>query len=167
MPSRRRNSKKRKHHQLNGGPPHKKQRTSHSHPQHPITIPYPSSNHNHSHRHNSNHSTQSSNTNNTNSHNPSCSPSSHSHTSHINDLHHTQRKHGDNIYEIMNLALNDLGFSRCNLDTCDFANRHYRTYGKNKENMGSKMSDAKVNLYCDTMDSFHYYLFHPIWTIRF
>lgn len=77
----------------------------------------------------------------------------------IDDLHHLQEKHSHQLYEIKNHALNNFPFSRCNINTCQFANRHYRV---NNNNDSKDLPLLKVNMriHCDIMDSCHCYVFH-------
>ena len=77
-------------------------------------------------------------------------------TSVINDFHHLQEKHGKQIHGIMEFASGEFKCSNCDINTCHFANRHYRI--DNTED--TKLSDSNMSVYIDIMDSFHYYIFH-------
>ena len=59
----------------------------------------------------------------------------------------------------MKSAIESNKFTKCDLSICNFANRHFRvdtlqTVEKHKENTRHN------NIYADTMDSVHYYIFH-------
>lgn len=83
----------------------------------------------------------------------------------IDDSYHLRRIHSQSTQELIDFAMNECGFSKCNINTCDFANRHYRVGHYDTYNTKQlKTSDPKVTVFRDLMDSNHYCLFHLIET---
>ena len=76
----------------------------------------------------------------------------------IEDFDHFQRDHDKELYEIMNYAIENEPSSKCDIESCDYASRHYRAPNIN-ENMSIQL-DPALKLYGDTVDSFHFYLLH-------
>ena len=76
----------------------------------------------------------------------------------IQDFHHLQKQHNHQLHDVMNHVIENGIISKCDIDSCNFSSRHYRVkYNKEHEN---KSDDVYLNLFCDTMDSCHYYLLH-------
>ena len=79
----------------------------------------------------------------------------------INDFNHFQKTHGSQLHDIMNYVVDEGKVLECNIDTCHFANRHYRITDQQHSMTGDvNLIDLNINLFCDTLDSFHYYLLH-------
>ena len=70
----------------------------------------------------------------------------------IDDFIHLQQNHGEQIYEIMNYALNKVGFIKCSIQTCEFTDRHYQMIDDHSHLNNSNNQDPNMNVYCDTMD---------------
>ena len=71
------------------------------------------------------------------------------------DFYHLTKYHQSEMQSVMDFAISKYNISKCNLTTCAHSNRHYR------------LVDAKSNddcqyfdLYQETMDSLHFYVFH-------
>ena len=76
----------------------------------------------------------------------------------IQDFHHFQKQHDQQLYDIINYATKTHLLSKdCDIDSCDYASRHYRVENNNniKDNM-----DPHLRFYTDTLDSFHFYISH-------
>lgn len=79
----------------------------------------------------------------------------------ITYFHHFQKQHDNQLYQILQYATNNSIFQVCpELRSCEFAARHYRIPDSDDKHQNMKLSDPYLNLYYNTMDSFHYYLFH-------
>ena len=47
----------------------------------------------------------------------------------LNDFHHLQQEHGQQIHEIMEyITNNQSNLKQCNINECNYASRHYRVY---------------------------------------
>ena len=80
----------------------------------------------------------------------------------IQDFHHLQNLHGEHINDIMEYNQNKKFLTECTIQSCNFASRHYRIMVENSSNdkICTNTRDPYLNIYCDTMDSLHYYLCH-------
>ena len=77
----------------------------------------------------------------------------------IQDFYHLRMKHDDQIQDILNFAMKNGTFTgECDIDSCQFASRHYRV-DHDRTSIKSDTDPCLVQA-IDTMDSFHYYLFH-------
>ena len=70
--------------------------------------------------------------------------------------------HSDYLQEINLYLVEQKSFQKCDdIKHCQYSNRHHRVndnqYVDNEE---EKKSSAIIELYCDTLDSLHFYLFH-------
>ena len=75
----------------------------------------------------------------------------------LDDFHHLIHLHGHNIQEIVqySLSINQYQYTQCDLDQCQFSNRHYRINDENEAEL-----DMKFNFYVDVLDSLHFYSHH-------
>lgn len=79
----------------------------------------------------------------------------------MQDLYHFMKKHDDELYEIM-YHYTDNGFIKhCDIDSCQNATRHHRIKIDTDQDMSE---DTHLNVYAETMDSFHYLLLHSFET---
>ena len=65
------------------------------------------------------------------------------------DYFHLTKYHQNQLKQIRNM----LGSTKCELSSCNFANRHYRVYTTSSNNIN-------YNLYMEVMDSLHFYIYH-------
>lgn len=73
----------------------------------------------------------------------------------IDDFHHLQKYHDNELEAIYQTAKIKRQLIDCNIDTCSYSNRHYRVKSDN-----NKSSDNNWNFYKNTMDSLHFYIYH-------
>ena len=75
----------------------------------------------------------------------------------IEDLHHFIKKHDKQLNNIIHYVINTGLCKECDIDSCKYSSRHYRvkTDDNNSDNI-----DPNLRLYGDSLDSFHFYLFH-------
>ena len=78
------------------------------------------------------------------------------------DLYHFMKVHGNKLHNIMEYTVNNNLIRKCAINSCESASRHYRVNDQN-ENF-TTTDDAHLNVYIDTMDSFHYLLLHSYQT---
>ena len=76
----------------------------------------------------------------------------------IDDFNHMTHQHGQELDQIMEHCINEYKFIRCDIDTCDYSSRHYRV--SNDQHKSKNKMEPQELIYCDTLDSIHYYLFH-------
>eukprot|EP01084_Bolivina_argentea_P038061 70380_1 len=74
----------------------------------------------------------------------------------FNDLIHLTCNHTEHLYEIKKMLIHKKSFSPCEISRCDFTLRHNESF----ENDESNVLDQTINLYKETMDSLHFYVFH-------
>ena len=74
----------------------------------------------------------------------------------IDDLCHFKHCHGDQLIEMEEYLVQFHGYQPCDLNLCEFANRHYRVNSNHHNNH----NDPYFIFYQDIIDSFHYYLYH-------
>lgn len=73
----------------------------------------------------------------------------------IDDFNHLTHKHGQQLHLIMDYALTEFDFGGCDLDKCNYSNRHYRV-----NNHDDTKTFPTELVYYDILDGIHYYLFH-------
>ena len=73
------------------------------------------------------------------------------HSSLIKDFHHFMKQHDEQLYDIIHNG----NINKCDITSCSFASRHHRVADVNKLS-----DDPQLNVYCDTMDSLHFYSLH-------
>ena len=73
----------------------------------------------------------------------------------IDDLYHFKQCHSDKLNEIMVYSVEKYKYRGCDLNDCEFANRHYRVNNINHNN-----NDPLFAFYQDIIDAFHFYLYH-------
>lgn len=79
----------------------------------------------------------------------------------IMDYFHLQKKHGQEIYDIMNHSLNHHQFKPCNLDDCQYSSRLYRvSEAAAIVNKADNDYDPSIKLVGDILDGIHHYVFH-------
>eukprot|EP01084_Bolivina_argentea_P113092 201642_1 len=81
----------------------------------------------------------------------------------IMNYFHIQKAHGHQIYDIMNLALNQYGFSSCDIDFCPYSSRLYRVSEAAKTIIiasSEKDNDPSVTTISDAFDGIHHFIFH-------
>ena len=79
------------------------------------------------------------------------------------DFFHLKTYHGDEIKSILNLATSQYKMPKCPLSKCSHSDRHYRIDQDATDNSAelSNGNDTKYfNLYRETMDALHFYVFH-------
>ena len=81
-------------------------------------------------------------------------------TQFIDDYIHFNNHHSQDI-EMINRDItnenNDCLFMQCQIELCAFTNRHHQRTDKTQ---GNTVLSPTVNFFKQTMDSFHFYLFH-------
>ena len=75
------------------------------------------------------------------------------------DYHHFIRFHQNELQAITSFAINNYGFTKCDLSTCHYSDRHFRTNSASSQ-ITSNDPIKYSNIYIETMDSFHFYLMH-------
>ena len=78
----------------------------------------------------------------------------------LDDFHHFIKKHDSQLQEIIQYFIN---CDDCDINQCQFTARHYRYRSNEKEQIEIENNyklDKYLNLNIDTMDSFHFYIFH-------
>ena len=75
----------------------------------------------------------------------------------IQDFHHFQKEHDEQLQHIMEYAIANGLSTKCNINTCNYASRHYRVKDSKKHHV---RMDPNLRFYADSLDSFHFYLFH-------
>ena len=78
----------------------------------------------------------------------------------IMDFYHLRKQHGDQIWDIMNYALNYYQFQYCNIDLCSYSDRLYRV---NQSNTNNNI-DGTLKVMTDLLDGIHHHLFHSFET---
>ena len=68
----------------------------------------------------------------------------------IDDFIHVNTTHDQQLQEMAEYAINEYGFNKCNIDICNFANRHYRV--DNGKKMDPHEKDSHINIYQDALD---------------
>ena len=77
------------------------------------------------------------------------------------DYYHLTKSHQHELESIKQFAIESKKFSKCDLSTCNFANRHFRVdTAENSHYQTNKETMKYINIYVETLDSLHYYLFH-------
>ena len=76
----------------------------------------------------------------------------------LDDFYHLQSRHGHQIHDILTRAQKDNTFIACDINDCDFANRHYRVDEESKDEIAK--FDPMSYFWMDVMDSLHNYVFH-------
>ena len=75
------------------------------------------------------------------------------------DYYHLTKYHQHELESIMQSAIESRRFIKCDLSICNFANRHFRV--KSDKSVAINHENQKYcDIYTQTMDSLHYYLFH-------
>ena len=74
----------------------------------------------------------------------------------IQDFHHFTKKHCKKLYDVMKYAIDNKMINQCQIETCENATRHYRINGRHD----TVSKDKYLNIYGNTLDSFHYLLLH-------
>ena len=75
----------------------------------------------------------------------------------IEDFHHVQKQHDQQLYDISNYVIKAGLCQKCDIDLCQYSSRHYRV--TNNDNNLHNMH-PNLLLYGDTLDSFHFYILH-------
>ena len=81
----------------------------------------------------------------------------------LNDYIHLVDNHSKQIQQINEQLEKDGNFNNCNIKTCKFTSRHYRTNNLQNDNNNDNNRDEDddlLNFYTDTIDSLHFYLLH-------
>ena len=73
----------------------------------------------------------------------------------FDDFHHFIKNHQNQLEEIKSYALNSGNFTDCKLNFCDCASRHF-----GEETAAKKDIDSELNVYIETLDSLHVFIFH-------
>ena len=77
----------------------------------------------------------------------------------LDDYYYLTKYYQDKLQEIKNLASKQYQLSTdCDLSKCGFSNRHFRTSTTSISDSDSKYN----NMYIETMDSLHFYLYHLV-----
>ena len=77
----------------------------------------------------------------------------------IQDFYHFQKKHDEQLHEIMKYVIDTGLNTHCNINICDHALRHHRVENNRPVNENVKI-DPHLKIYGETLDSFHVYLLH-------
>ena len=77
----------------------------------------------------------------------------------LDDYHHFMKDHSNYLKEIIEYLTKRKSVKQCHdIKQCQYSYRHHRAdFGDEKDN--DKL-DAALNLYCSTLDSLHFYVFH-------
>ena len=78
----------------------------------------------------------------------------------IDDYCHLQKYHNKEIQEILKQLQSNGQSIECDIKSCNFTSRHHRINDKEAINDTSDPSDPYYGVYCDIMDSLHYYINH-------
>ena len=73
----------------------------------------------------------------------------------FDDFNHMTHEHGQDIHQIMNIAVKHFNLPFCDLNDCNSSSRHYRV-DDNEDNGIS----PNLLIYYNVLDSIHYYIFH-------
>ena len=79
------------------------------------------------------------------------------------DYYHLTKCHEKELKSIKTLATKSYKLTKCKLSTCQFSNRHYRVDREDKDikpRTNHNNKTIKYDIYLETMDSLHFYLFH-------
>ena len=75
------------------------------------------------------------------------------------DFHHLTKHHQQESKAINDLAISQFALGKCELSVCQHSDRHFRVNGCNEESIND--DELKYfNLYKETMDGLHFYVFH-------
>ena len=77
------------------------------------------------------------------------------------DVYHLTKYHQNEIESILNLAIIAYKMEKCDLSHCTHSNRHFRVKQLQKDNNNNN-NNKYFNLYEETMDTIHFYVFHLI-----
>eukprot|EP01084_Bolivina_argentea_P244285 409278_1 len=81
----------------------------------------------------------------------------------LSDYSHLVTKHNDDLHKINQNLITIYRFKECNVKQCSLTDRHHSNNRdeKTEYKTNDKMfEDPLINLYIETYDSLHYYLFH-------
>ena len=79
----------------------------------------------------------------------------------FDDFYHFIKFHQKQLEDIMNFAIERYDLMPCNSSDCHFAVRHHRL---NEQIPEAQQTDYYLDIYIETMDSLHCYIFHSIST---
>ena len=79
----------------------------------------------------------------------------------FDDFHHLTQDHQSELKAIANLAIECYKLTTCDLSTCHYADRHYRTRQSHMQ-LKSRDDTKYLNVYTEIMDSLHFHVFHLI-----
>lgn len=77
----------------------------------------------------------------------------------IEDFYHLQKIHQSELHQITELIQSNGMLNNCSIESCAFANRHYRI-GTEKELKYKYQHDYNMVVVIDILDAIHYYLSH-------
>ena len=76
----------------------------------------------------------------------------------LNDYTHFINNHSEYIQEIADYLIKEKSFKICkDIKHCQYSQRHHRA---DEQTQVTQMSDSHLNLYAETLDSIHFYIFH-------
>ena len=80
----------------------------------------------------------------------------------IMDNFHLQKKHGQEINQIMDVAMSQYKFQSCDLQTCPYSSRLYRANDKSAELniFDEDDKESVLQVVMDIIDGIHHYVFH-------
>ena len=82
------------------------------------------------------------------------------HKSLLNDYIHFVKCHGHQIEDIQKDFIENRRFISCDMKTCTFTSRHHGIINTNTSQNINAKSDPSHQIYKQTLDSLHFYLFH-------